>query len=53
MPDDRPLPYPDRDSEPYWSALSNGELKLQRCNDCGAFRWPPRAICNWMTNPMR
>jgi len=46
MSDDRPLPYPDRDSEPYWNALSKGEFKLQRCDDCDAFRWPPRAICN-------
>jgi uncharacterized OB-fold protein len=42
----RPLPRPDRDSEPFWQALREHELRLQRCADCGALRWPPRAICN-------
>lgn len=39
-------PYPDRDSEPYWRALSEGRFELQGCDACGALRWPPRAICN-------
>lgn len=39
-------PYPDRDSAPYWRALSEGRLELQRCSECAALRWPPRAICN-------
>src|SRR5581483_1309903 len=42
----RPLPYPDRDSRPWWEALARRELILQRCGSCGAFRWPARAICN-------
>ena len=46
MSDARPLPLPDRDSEPYWQALREGELRLQRCSGCGALRWPPRAVCN-------
>jgi uncharacterized OB-fold protein len=39
-------PSPDRDSQPYWDALADGEFKLQRCNQCQALRWPARAICN-------
>jgi uncharacterized OB-fold protein len=43
---DRPLPIPDRDSAPFWDGVSAGELRLQRCADCGTWRWPARAICN-------
>jgi len=42
----KPLPQPDRDSEPFWRGLREGELRVQRCRGCGALRWPPRAICN-------
>lgn len=43
----KPPPYPDRDSAPYWAALAEeGELRLQVCTGCGAWRWPPRALCN-------
>jgi len=44
--DEKPLPYPDRDSQPYWQALSEGRFELQRCDACETLRWPPRAICN-------
>jgi uncharacterized OB-fold protein len=44
-PVDRPLPYPDRDSRPWWEALARHELILQRCAACGAWRWPARALC--------
>ena len=40
------LPTPDRDSAPWWEALGHHELTLQRCDDCGALRWPPRELCN-------
>jgi uncharacterized OB-fold protein len=40
------LPTPDRDSAPWWDALGHHELTLQRCDDCGALRWPPRELCN-------
>jgi uncharacterized OB-fold protein len=42
----RPLPHPDRDSAPWWDALARHELLVQRCRACGAWRFPPRAICN-------
>jgi uncharacterized OB-fold protein len=41
----RATPYPDRDSQPWWDALRRHELMLPRCDDCGAWRWPPRALC--------
>ena len=37
---------PDRDSERYWAAAAEGRLEIQRCDGCGAFRWPPRSICD-------
>jgi uncharacterized OB-fold protein len=36
----------DRDSRFWWDALARGELLLQRCDRCSAWRWPPRAACN-------
>ena len=29
----------------FWAALGAGELRLQRCAECGAFRHPPRPVC--------
>ena len=42
----KPLPRPDRDSEPFWRGLREGALRVQRCKGCGTLRWPPRALCN-------
>jgi len=41
----KPLPRPDRDSQPYWEFIRKGELRLQCCDRCGTWRFPPRAIC--------
>jgi len=41
----RLVPYPDRDSAPWWQAAARHETVHQRCDDCGTWRWPPRAIC--------
>jgi uncharacterized OB-fold protein len=46
----RPLPHADRDSAPWWEALARHELLVQRCGACGAWRFPPRAICNRCTS---
>jgi uncharacterized OB-fold protein len=42
----RLVPYPDRDSAPWWAALARHEMVHQRCDDCGTWRWPPRAMCS-------
>ena len=39
------LPQPDADTEPYWAAMKNHELHIQRCSDCNTFRHPPRKHC--------
>ncbi|MGH0038434.1 MAG: Zn-ribbon domain-containing OB-fold protein [Myxococcota bacterium] len=40
-----PLPRPDDATAPYWQACSRGELHMQRCADCGRWRFPPRPMC--------
>lgn len=39
------IPGADRDSTPWWEALARHELVQQRCDGCGRWRWPPRAMC--------
>ena len=31
---------------PYWDSLKAHGLKVQKCDDCGAFRYVPKEICN-------
>lgn len=42
----KPVPLPDPDSSAYWQALAAHELRVQRCTDCGTYRWPSREICH-------
>jgi uncharacterized OB-fold protein len=54
-----PPPARDADSEPFWRGCDEGRLLLQRCGDCGAFRWPPgpacaecgSSECEWVESP--
>ena len=41
----KPLPVPSELSRPFWEATRQGILKLQRCDDCGAFVWTPQPAC--------
>jgi uncharacterized OB-fold protein len=41
----RPLPRVDGPNEPYWAAARRGELVLQRCLDCAAWRFPAARSC--------
>ena len=41
----RPIPHIDEENRPWWEALKRHELYLQRCRDCGAMRYYPRAQC--------
>ena len=43
--DDRPLPTRNPFSAPFWDAAQRHELRLQRCDDCGTFRFYPRPMC--------
>ena len=42
----RPQPrYPEPDTEPFWEATKNKELKYQTCNSCSEVIFYPRAHC--------
>ena len=42
---ERPFPVPDRDTAPFWEGARAGELRIQRCADCGRHVFYPRALC--------
>jgi len=42
----RPVtPLANFDTKPFWDGCARGELLLQRCGGCGAYRHPPAPIC--------
>ena len=41
----RPLPQPTPETEHFWQGTREGELRLQRCEDCGNVYFPPRPFC--------
>jgi uncharacterized OB-fold protein len=41
----KPLPRIDGESKGFWEACQRHELYVQKCRDCGAFRYYPRALC--------
>lgn len=42
---EKPLPRPTEDSAPFWEAAHKGELRMQKCGDCGHVRFPPAVLC--------
>ncbi|MFC4535509.1 bifunctional MaoC family dehydratase N-terminal/OB-fold nucleic acid binding domain-containing protein [Sphaerisporangium dianthi] len=43
-------PYPlrpavNRDTEFFWNGVREGELRIQKCGDCGELRHPPGPVC--------
>lgn len=42
---EKPLPRPSEDSAPFWDAAAKGELRLQKCGQCGLVRFPPAILC--------
>jgi uncharacterized OB-fold protein len=41
----RAVPDPDATQRPFFEAASRGELRYQRCPDCGHAQFYPRAVC--------
>jgi uncharacterized OB-fold protein len=41
----KPLPVVTELSRPFWEACRRHELAVQRCQGCGAFRYPPAVLC--------
>ena len=33
-------------AEQFWAYTQKKELRLQKCSDCGKFRWPPGPTCD-------
>jgi hypothetical protein len=42
-----PYPIPEVDAEPFWEACNREELRMQRCTDCGHWRWTPGPLCGY------
>ena len=42
----KPLPLIHPDNEPYWTALREHTLRMQRCTDCHTLRFPVSPICH-------
>src|SRR5262249_49569248 len=42
----KPLPAVDDLSRPFWEAAKQHQLIVQRCDGCGYFNHPPRAVCD-------
>jgi uncharacterized OB-fold protein len=40
-----PLPAIGEDSAGFWEGTAAGELRIQRCTNCGRLRFPPRPMC--------
>ena len=47
----RPLPEITPLTEPFWSAAKERRLVIQRCDDCGAYRFPPEPACVFCASP--
>jgi uncharacterized OB-fold protein len=41
----KPLPKPNRVSQPFWDGCKRHELLLQKCSSCGHVWFPPSARC--------
>ena len=41
----RALPVPTPETEHFWEGTRAGELRLQRCDECGQVYFPPRPFC--------
>jgi uncharacterized protein len=42
---EKPLPQPTPLTQPFWDAARRGELRIQRCDECGRYRFYPTAVC--------
>lgn len=42
---ERPRPQPSELTRPFWDACARGELRAQRCRECGRWRHYPQPMC--------
>ena len=45
-PAELPLPQPTEEAQPFFDALLEGRLTIQRCTACGVLSHPPKAMCS-------
>ena len=41
----KPVPVPTPDTQPFWDGCAAGELRIQRCLECGEPYFDPRPVC--------
>ena len=41
----KPLPLVEPEAKPFWDSLKAHDMKLQRCQECSRWFFPPRTIC--------
>lgn len=41
----KPLPEITLLTQPFWQGAKEHQLRLQRCDDCGTFRFTPKEVC--------
>ena len=41
----KPVPVPTPETQPFWDGCAAGELRIQRCADCGRPYFYPRPVC--------
>ena len=41
----KPVPVPDDLTRPFWDAINNRRLEIQRCQDCKRYHQPPVGLC--------
>ena len=42
----KPLPVITPESAPFWEGCRDGQLLIQRCTECGVWRYPPAPVCS-------
>lgn len=47
MTEPAPYPQPDDVTQPFWDALAEGSLRIQRCRSCERHVFYPRSVCPW------
>jgi uncharacterized OB-fold protein len=47
----KPLPHLDDANRPFWEGAPQGRLMLQRCAQCGAWRFPAAPCCAHCRSP--
>lgn len=45
-PYEKPIPDITHETRPFFEASKRHELAVQRCRDCGTFRFPARELCS-------